>query len=137
VVLTFGLVFADYGLDASPPAETCIVIADSWAQWQYNMNWFLDVTENDFPELNKACAFIAPNPVYTKAKASFPLNRSGNVSVKIYNSLGQIVDSRMSVYSVPGVYTYLINTRRLNSGVYFITIKTPTEKMTQSFTVVK
>jgi hypothetical protein len=137
ITVVFATVLADFGLDATPPAETCLVINDHWAQWQYDMNWFLTVEEETSFEILNTNLIVSPNPAYRSAKVKFSIPKSGSVSIKLYNAAGQLVRTITQGYERPGTYTLDINSAGLAQGTYFLVLETPGGKSSRSFVILR
>jgi len=60
-----------------------------------------------------------PNPFNPSTTISFSLPNSGNVSLKVYNVVGQEVATLVSGYKTVGQYNVSFNASSLSSGVYF------------------
>jgi hypothetical protein len=136
ITMTLAVVLADYGIDATPPAETCLVITDHWAQWQYDMSWFLSVEEACF-EIVTTNLIISPNPMCRNTKVSFSLSKSGHVSLKLYNTIGQLVKEIMQEHMSTGKYNIDLNTKGLSQGTYFLVLETPDNKTTRSLVILR
>jgi len=67
-----------------------------------------------------------PNPFNNSTTISYSLPQNGVVKLKIYNILGQIVDSRNLRYLNKGWHKLGFNATDLNSGIYFyrVTLET-------------
>jgi len=59
-----------------------------------------------------------PNPFNPTTTISFSLPQSGNVSLKVYNLIGQQVSELINEFKEPGVYTVNFKAENLNSGIY-------------------
>ncbi|HTX99814.1 MAG TPA: T9SS type A sorting domain-containing protein, partial [Bacteroidota bacterium] len=64
-----------------------------------------------------------PNPFNPSTKIEFALPRSGNVSLQVYNVLGQIVSTIASGQYNAGKYEVNWNANQLASGLYFYRLK--------------
>ncbi|MCX6149418.1 MAG: T9SS type A sorting domain-containing protein [Ignavibacteriales bacterium] len=64
-----------------------------------------------------------PNPFNPSTKISFSLPSDGYVSLKLYNTLGSEVETLSSEFKKAGNYEVTFNASRLNSGVYFYTLR--------------
>ncbi len=137
ITVTFAIVLADYGSDATPAAESCLVMTDHWAQWQYNMNWFLAVEEESSSETFNTPFAISPNPMSSDAKVSFSLPKSSLVSLKLYNVAGQLVRQLMHGHKSAGNYTVSIDTQGFAQGTYFLVLETPYTKSSRSLVVLR
>ena len=60
-----------------------------------------------------------PNPFNPETKISFSIKDAGNVSLIIYNVLGEEVRTILNEFKEAGSYTLNFNAAGLNSGVYF------------------
>jgi len=64
-----------------------------------------------------------PNPFNPSTVIKVGLKQSGNVSLKIYNVLGEVVDIIHNGYINAGSYSYTVNMDRFASGVYFYSLR--------------
>jgi len=60
-----------------------------------------------------------PNPFNPSTMIKFALPKSGNVSLKVYNSLGKEVQTLVNEQMNTGVYEVTFDASSLNSGIYF------------------
>ena len=78
-----------------------------------------------------------PNPFNPSTNIEFSIPEAGEVSLKIYNTLGRLVatliDSRMS----PGFYKTSWNASNAPSGVYFYRLKTGSSVVTKQMLLIK
>ena len=75
-----------------------------------------------------------PNPFNPTTVIDFTIPTSGNVTLKVYNSLGQEIATLVNGYHEASNYKVDFNASNLSSGIYFYTIKvgnnfTQTKKM--------
>lgn len=63
---------------------------------------------------------VIPNPVDESARVEFNLDRGANLSIRIYNSLGQKVKSLGHKFFEKGANQIEINANDLNSGRYYL-----------------
>lgn len=64
-----------------------------------------------------------PNPFNPATVISYSLPKEENVTLKIYNSLGQEVKTLVNSVQSPGAYKVSFNAGDLSSGVYFYSLK--------------
>ena len=64
-----------------------------------------------------------PNPFNPSTKISFSLPSSTNVSLKLFNTLGQEVSELVNENLQPGKYSVDFDASKLSSGVYFYTLR--------------
>ncbi len=60
-----------------------------------------------------------PNPFNPSTKISYSVPKSGYVSLKVYNALGQEVASLVNGIKEAGIHSIEFNAVNLNSGIYF------------------
>ncbi|MEI7485217.1 MAG: T9SS type A sorting domain-containing protein [Ignavibacteriota bacterium] len=60
-----------------------------------------------------------PNPFNPVTKISFAIERSGFVTLKVYDCIGKAVSELVNQYMNEGRYEYTFRGDKLNSGVYF------------------
>ena len=78
-----------------------------------------------------------PNPFNPSTVVKVTLVKSGEMSLKLYNVLGQLVKVVDEGYKAPGVYTYDINMDSFASGVYFYTLQQGNDIMTKKMLLLK
>jgi PKD repeat protein len=70
-----------------------------------------------------------PNPFNPGTIINFDIPKSGNVKIKVYNSLGEVVAILTDMNFNPGKYSIDFNGANLASGIYFYTLES--EKVLQ------
>jgi hypothetical protein len=80
---------------------------------------------------------IYPNPATGIANLQFELGKSENVTIDIYNVVGQKVSTVANDAYAAGKHNVSFSVENLNSGVYFYTINAGGYNKTMKFTVVK
>jgi type IX secretion system substrate protein len=67
---------------------------------------------------------VSPNPVSDKLTISYSSNSGANVSIGLYNNLGQLVTPAVTPKALQGENTMELdlNTLNINSGIYFVTV---------------
>jgi len=60
-----------------------------------------------------------PNPFNPSTTIRYDILKDGNVTIKIYNTLGQIISNLVDEYKKAGSYEVNFNGSRLSSGIYF------------------
>jgi len=74
-----------------------------------------------------------PNPFQQTTTISYQLNRPQNVTLVIYNNLGQIIKTLSQEEQVPGLYEVAFDARNLANGVYFYTLTLESEGQVATF----
>ncbi|MBK7105282.1 MAG: T9SS type A sorting domain-containing protein [Ignavibacteriae bacterium] len=64
-----------------------------------------------------------PNPFNPTTTIQYSLPSAGYTELKVYNSLGQIVEELVSEYKTEGTYNVSFNASKLSSGIYFYTLR--------------
>ncbi len=78
-----------------------------------------------------------PNPFNPTTKISYSLPNSGLVSLKVYNSLGQVVDVLENGYRARGLHSLQWNASGNASGVYFYQLITNESVLTRKLMLIK
>ncbi|HOS65726.1 MAG TPA: T9SS type A sorting domain-containing protein [Candidatus Latescibacteria bacterium] len=82
------------------------------------------------------------NPFNPTTSITYRVTAQGNVSVDVYNALGQRVRELVNTAAQPGTYTVVWDgkdgaTRSVGSGVYLIRLTTPTAVVTERVTLLR
>lgn len=80
---------------------------------------------------------VAPNPVANVAKIQFSLQEPSTVSLRVVNSLGQVVQELASGAMTTGTYAADFDATNLPAGMYYYTLTAGTHSLTRSMVVVK
>ena len=67
-----------------------------------------------------------PNPFNPTTTISFDLNTKSHVELKVFNVLGQLVESLLGADLEPGTYAYAFHGENCASGIYFYQLKAGT-----------
>ena len=79
-----------------------------------------------------------PNPFNPSTNIKFNLAKSGYVSLKVYNMIGQLVRTIVdNVYKNKGAYEYNVSMDNLSSGVYFYTLTQGSQTLTKKMILMK
>ncbi|MBM2816750.1 MAG: hypothetical protein HW421_3512 [Ignavibacteria bacterium] len=78
-----------------------------------------------------------PNPSHQSCELEFETSEVGNTQLTIVNSIGIKIATIFNGDIVPGRRIVLLNSSKLESGVYFIILQTPTLKKTVRMDVIK
>ena len=60
-----------------------------------------------------------PNPFNASTRINYSLQQAGFVTFKIYNIVGQEIQTLVHKFQTPGEYTINLETNNLSSGIYF------------------
>lgn len=93
----------------------------------------------DEPAVTGGVAFrnVYPNPFKTSANVQLYLPRSGQVSVKVYNVAGQLVETLADGEMTAGEHSLVFAPRLLPPGTYFIHALTANSKTARTVVLVK
>lgn len=80
---------------------------------------------------------VAPNPVVNATKIQFSLQEPSTVSLRVVNSLGQVVQELASGAMTTGTYAADFDATNLPAGMYYYTLTAGTHSLTRSMVVVK
>jgi len=78
-----------------------------------------------------------PNPFNPTTTISFTLPQSGNVTLKVFNSIGEEVVTLTDGYIDAGVYTFNFNADGLPSGMYIYQLNTPEKTQVRKMILMK
>ncbi len=108
-----------------------------------DLNWFPGVStgveQTGVQQPNKfALSNAYPNPFNPSTSIKFSLSKASNVSLKIYNTMGQLVKTIIgNEYKAQGNYEVNINMDRYSSGVYFYTLVQGNQEITKKMILLK
>ncbi|MDR3626253.1 MAG: T9SS type A sorting domain-containing protein, partial [Ignavibacteriaceae bacterium] len=79
-----------------------------------------------------------PNPFNPSTTVKFNLAKAGNISLKVYNVMGQLVKTVVSnEFKEKGEYQLNLNMSSLSSGVYFYTLSQGSQQLTKKIVLLK
>jgi hypothetical protein len=78
-----------------------------------------------------------PNPFNPQTKIQFTLAKASNVSLIVYNVVGEEVAQLVNEFKNSGSFEYTFDSAGLSSGVYFYTLKTANFVSTKKMIVMK
>ena len=78
-----------------------------------------------------------PNPFNPTTNIQYDLSKGGNVSITVYNLLGQKVTTLVDRYQRAGSYQVRFNGQNMSSGIYLIVLKTANHWQTRKMTLLK
>ncbi|MDD5528581.1 MAG: S8 family peptidase [bacterium] len=87
--------------------------------------------------LRNAELSIFPNPATKALSIKFAVPASQNVSLKIYNTAGRLVKTVFDEVKTAGTYNPIINMTGMNSGIYFVLLKTGNHTISKKVTLIK
>jgi len=90
---------------------------DVWAA--YGCSGPVSVETNDLPPVNYSLSQNYPNPFNPSTKITFELPGASNVTLNVFNILGELVAELVNQSLETGRYEYQFNSEALASGIYF------------------
>jgi hypothetical protein len=78
-----------------------------------------------------------PNPFNPSTVIRFDLNTKSMVTLKIYNELGQLIETLVNEQLTPGEYRVTFNSSNRSSGIYFYMLNTSNYSETKKMVLVK
>ena len=78
-----------------------------------------------------------PNPFNPSTTIQYSIPESGNVSLKVYNILGEEVANLVNEYKLPGTYKINFNAGISSSGIYFYQIRAGEYTETKKMVIIK
>jgi hypothetical protein len=127
------------------PAQKTAWEAGRDAQWTTINNWLLygnpnpgGVTQiSGAVPTNYALNQNYPNPFNPSTKIQYSIPKSGHVSLKVFNLLGQEVATIFEGTQLVGNYEAEFDGSQLSSGVYMYTLKSGDISITKKFVLMK
>jgi hypothetical protein len=80
---------------------------------------------------------VFPNPATDNTNINFTLAEASNVTITVYNLVGQQVKTESLGRLADGEHTFVLNTESLTTGLYFITMKVGNETITKKITITR
>ena len=100
--------------------------------------WFKTASSLSVDKINGLSELtVYPNPAKDMAKLNFSLEKASNLTIAVYDQLGQLVQTIAKGNFNAGVNTIEINTIALNTGIYSIRIDAENGTLTQRISVIK
>jgi hypothetical protein len=94
-------------------------------------------TSNQLPD-KFALENAYPNPFNPTTNIRFSLAKAGNVNLKVYNVMGQLVKTLINnEYKNAGTYAFNVNMDNVASGVYFYTLMQGNQQITKKMILMK
>ncbi len=78
-----------------------------------------------------------PNPFNPQTTIDYSIAQSGHINIKVYNSLGQLVDLLVNGYKESGSYQVTFDGSNLSSGIYFYEIQSGNRVIRKRMTLIK
>jgi len=73
---------------------------------------------------NESQAVVYPNPASNQAIIKYSIEKAGNVSLEIYNSMGQAIEKFALEHSTTGEHSFTLTVDDYCCGLYFTVLKT-------------
>lgn len=110
-------------------------IVDAWDLSEGTIE-FNDSSDGNAPE---ECSLIGnyPNPFNAGTRIAFNLPEAGDVSLKVYNLAGQLVEVLVDGYMDSGGHIVYWDASALSSGVYLYRYNVGDEAFTRRMTLIK
>jgi hypothetical protein len=107
----------------------------------YSNNLYIDninLTTTGIRDINNiGNVRLYPNPATAQASVEVSLVKEDNVTINVYNNMGQLVLSQQHNNAVTGDNTYVLNTENLASGIYNVVTTTKQGHNTQKLSITK
>lgn len=78
-----------------------------------------------------------PNPFNTQTNIVVKIPVDGNLSIKIFNIVGEVVAEIMNDFAAAGTYKFTFNADKLSSGIYLISMKMNNKILTHKAVLLK
>ena len=78
-----------------------------------------------------------PNPFNPSTNLAYTLAGDGDVRLSVYDINGRLIQDLVDSYQSPGNYNVTWNASSISSGVYFVTLSTESNILTQKVMLIK
>jgi choice-of-anchor B domain-containing protein len=78
-----------------------------------------------------------PNPFNPSTKFNFMLPKAGNISLKVYDAAGRLVETMFEGFRMAGSYTADFDGSKLSSGIYLYSLETEGFRQTRKMVLTK
>lgn len=95
------------------------------------------IKENNNVVANYNLSQNYPNPFNPSTKINFSVKSAGNVSLVVYNMLGQVVETLVNRSMAAGNYTATFDASKLSSGIYIYQLNAGNTKISKKMTLMK
>jgi len=125
----------------APPIENLRAI--KFTTKQPRMKAFISADEfKEYPNMGSHPIVLAPNPAHKRINIFYNISSTGRASLKIYNSVGQLVKTIFDEKKGAGVYTTIWDGRdnygrKVSSGVYFYHLEVNGESYSERGVIVR
>ncbi|MDD5528841.1 MAG: kelch repeat-containing protein [bacterium] len=80
---------------------------------------------------------LRSNPITQTTTIRYQIANKSNVTIKIYNATGRLTTSVVDEIKDSGIYNINVDTKKLTSGIYFVTLSTENCKATKKLVLIK
>lgn len=121
--LANGLKYRIYAKDKDPLTPHIVYYpGSSWEDLEIEN--LVSVDDGQTPEVYETKLANYPNPFNSSTIIEYSLEEAGNISLELYNILGEKVRTIKSGYSNKGKFQYNLNMSGYSSGIYLYVLKT-------------
>ena len=139
-----GLIIDDVSFPAMDTTQSYVRFPDGTASWRLSdfitkgfPNSITNIEESDNEILSYSLSQNFPNPFNPITTINYTIPKTSNVSIKLFNILGEEIATLVNETKNAGNYSILFNAIGLSSGIYFYQIKTNDFIATRKFTLTK
>jgi len=119
------------------PQDSWIAQEDKSAEWENGPTGVTAVGDNEITPLKFQLSQNYPNPFNPSTAIKFTIAKAGNVTLKVFNVLGQQVSTLINKEMTAGNYDFNFNASSLSSGIYFYTLRTGNNVATKKMVLLK
>ncbi len=123
--LNFGGYSAPFFIDIENDSDIDLMFGNiKGGLYLYNNLTISDVNEQDYKPVEFEVIEAYPNPFNPVTNLRFVLGEPGNISLKVFNNLGEEVKEIFTGYQNSGNHQFTFDGSNLSSGVYFVNLIT-------------
>jgi hypothetical protein len=121
----------------SAPQDHWTAQEDKSDQWEEKPSGVTAVSGSEITPLKFQLSQNYPNPFNPSTAIKFTIAKAGNVTLKVFNVLGQQVSTLINKEMTAGNYDFNFNASALSSGIYFYTLRTGNNVATKKMVLLK
>jgi hypothetical protein len=136
--LSFGGYSAPFFVDIENDSDIDLIFGNvKGGLYFYNNLTISDITEWKNKQIEFELLETYPNPFNPSTKIRFSLTEAGFITLKVYNTLGEMIRELFSGYEQNGKHQLSFDASDLSAGIYFVILQTPKSLKTTKIVLLK
>ena len=124
-VLSFGGYSAPFFVDIENDSDIDLIFGNvKGGLYFYNNLTISDISEWKNKQIEFELLEVYPNPFNPSTKIGFSLTEAGFITLRVYNTLGEMIRELFSGYEQNGKHQLSFDASDLSAGIYFVVLQT-------------